>query len=279
MIFSKMKTVKDLLKNKLTGEELSLVPSSFDVVGDILIFADFPSGLKKKEKLIAKSFLRFFKNLKVVCKKTKQYSGAFRTPKLKILAGEKRKETVYRENNCMIKLNVERCYFSPRLGNERKRIASLVKPNETILVMFSGVAPYPLVISKNSKAKLICGVEKNPVAHKYAEENVKLNRVKNIRLSKGDARLVVPKMKMRFDRLLMPLPKGAETFLRIAIPKVKKGGTLHFYDFLEEQNFRGAELKVKDCCRKLKRRCRILRTVKCGQYGPGKFRVCVDARI
>ena len=46
------------------------------------------------------------------------------------------------------------------------------KPGEKVLVMFSGCAPYPVVIGRNTKAKEIYGIELNPLAHKFAEENV-----------------------------------------------------------------------------------------------------------
>ena len=170
--------LKEALKGKLTEKQLSLVPSSFDVVGDIMIFADFPKGLVKKEKLIGNEILKLFKNIKVVCKKTKKYSGRYRLPKLKIIAGEKRKETVYRENNIQLKLNVEKVYFSARLSEERKRIFLQVKNEESVLVMFSGCGIYPITIAKNSKAKEIYGIEMNPIAHKYALENLKLNKIK-----------------------------------------------------------------------------------------------------
>jgi tRNA (guanine37-N1)-methyltransferase len=273
-----MKSVKEILKKKLRAKELALVPSSFDLVGDILIFADFPDALKK-QKLVAESFLDFYKNIKVICKKTKKYSGTFRTPRLKILAGEKRKETIHRENNCAFRLNVETCYFSPRLGHERKRIAQLVKSGEKILVMFSGVAPYPLTIARNSKAKLVCAIEKNPKAHKYAEDNIRLNKVSNVRLFRGDVKSVLPKMKLAFDRVIMPLPKGAETFLEIALPKVKRNGTLHFYDFQGEDDFSEAAQKIFAACKKAKKKCKILGIVKCGQYSPRVFRVCVDVKV
>jgi len=263
----------------LSEAELKLVPSSFDIVGDILIFADFPEELKKKERVVGDLFLKRLKNIRVVCRKTKQYSGVYRTPKLKIIAGARRKVATYRENNCVMRLDIEKCYFSPRLGNERKRIASLVKPEEKILVMFSGVAPYPLVISKNSKAKVIYGVEMNPVAHKFAEENVKLNNRKNIKLLRGDVRTVVPKIRVKFDRVLMPLPRGAENFLDLAISKLKKRGMLHFYDFLEQDKLEGAKTKVVEACDKARRKCKVINIVKCGQYGPRKLRICVDALI
>ena len=72
-----MTTLKNALKKQLTEKQLALVPSSYDIVGDILIFADFPKELKNKEKLIGNTLLKLHKNLKVICKKTKKYSGKF----------------------------------------------------------------------------------------------------------------------------------------------------------------------------------------------------------
>ena len=106
-----MVRLKEELKGDLTKKEIELVPSSFDVVGDILIFIEFPKELEKKEKIIGKKILEIYKNIKVVTKKIKKYSGKYRVPKLKILAGEKRFETEHKENNTRIKLNVEKVYF------------------------------------------------------------------------------------------------------------------------------------------------------------------------
>ena len=267
-----MAGLKEALKEKLTKKQLSLVPSSFDIVGDILIFSDFPTELKTKEKLIGEAIIKLFKNVRVVCKKTKFHSGVYRTKKVKIMAGARRKTTMHKENNARIKLNVETCYFSPRLSNERQRIAELVKKGESILVMFSGVGVYPVVISRNTKAKEIYGIEINPAAHKFAEENVQLNKAKNITLYRGDVKKIIPKLKQKFDRILMPLPKSAEEFLDIAFKVSKKGTIIHFYDFLPEEKFNNAIEKIKKHCKK----CKILKIIKCGQYSPRKFRICVD---
>ena len=80
--------LKDLLKKKLTEKQLALLPSSYDVVGSILIFSDFPEQLSKKEKVICSEILKNYKQIKSVFKKTKKYSGKYRTPKLKLLAGK-----------------------------------------------------------------------------------------------------------------------------------------------------------------------------------------------
>ena len=44
------KNLKFYLKDKLSEKELKLMPTSFDVVGDIMIFSEFPRELGKKER-------------------------------------------------------------------------------------------------------------------------------------------------------------------------------------------------------------------------------------
>ncbi len=274
-----MAKLKELLKNKLTKTQLALVPSSFDIVGDLAIFSDMPKELKNKEKLIGESLLKLHKNLKVVLKKSKKYSGKFRTPELKIIAGEKRKETELKENNVRLKLNPEKTYYSVRLATERNRIMQQVKDGEEILVMFSGVGPYSVVISKNKKPKEVYSIEINPVAYKYQKENILLNKLNNIRLYKGDVKKIVPKLNKKFDRILMPLPRSAEDYLPTALKAAKKNTTIHFYDFLNENEFSKAKEKIDKACKEAKKKYRILNLVKCGQFGPGIYRICVDFEL
>ena len=274
------KTLKYYLKDKLNAKELKLVPSSFDIIGGILIFSGFPKELQKKEKIIANVILSEYKHINSIYKKSKKYSGTYRTPKLKLISGVKTKETEYRENNIKIKLDVEKIYFSPRLSEERKRICKNVKENESILVMFSGCAIYPLVIGKNTMAKEIYGIELNPTAHKYALINVKLNKLENkIKLFLGDAKKIMPFIDKKFDRIVMPLPKGAENFLDLALNKIKKNGIINFYSFSKEEEYDKITTIIHNECKKLNKKCQILNIVKCGQFSPRVFRVCVDFRV
>ena len=271
--------LKEALKGKLNKKEMNFLVKSFDVIGDIAII-QMPDELKKKEKIIASTLLKLHKNINVVAKEVGIHTGVYRLQKIKILAGARRKETEYKESGVRMRLNVEKTYFSPRYGTERLRIASLVKDNEEVLVMFSGIAPFCLVIAKNAKPKTVYGIEINPDAHKYALENVKLNKMGDkIKLFKGDVRLVVPDLRKKFDRVAMPLPKGGEDFLDIAISAVKKNGIIHFYDFLHSSEFEQGKQKVKKACKLAKKRCKILRLVKCGQQSPRIFRVCVDVKV
>jgi tRNA (guanine37-N1)-methyltransferase len=273
-----MVKLKEVLKKKLTKKELSLLKTSYDVVGDIAI-VEIPYGLGKKEKSIADTILKEHKNINVVCKKVGIHSGKFRLQKLKIIGGEKRKETIHKENNAQLKLNPEDVYFSVRSGTERKRIASLVKKGEEVLVMFSGVAPFPIVISKNSNASKIYAVELNKKAHKYALENLKLNRIKNVELFQGDVRKLVPKLYKVFDRIIMPLPKSAETYLDVALKVSRKGTMIHLYVFLQENEITEMKDKIKDMCKANAKDVKIIHVEKCGQYSPYTYRMCFDIRV
>ena len=64
--------LKDFLKNKLTKKELDILPASFDVIGNIMIFSDFPEQLEKKEKIIGNEILKNYKHIRSVFKKTKK---------------------------------------------------------------------------------------------------------------------------------------------------------------------------------------------------------------
>ncbi len=244
----------------VTSEDVDV--GSYDTVGDIVIVGEEVSD-SDCQKILKR------KEIKVVLRKVGIHHGEFRTQDLEVVCGENRKETMYKENGCVMKLDVEKCYFSPRLGSERIRIASLVKKGEKVLVLFSGVSPYCAVLAKHTEAKKIVGVEKNPVAHKYALWNVR--KYKNVKLYNCDARDFESDEK--FDRVLMPLPKSAEDFLDVAVKYVKPKGMIHFYDFLHENDI--PEVAVGKIEQKVKK-FEIVDVVKCGQYSPRKFRICVD---
>lgn len=274
----KPKTLKEALKEKLSKKELEKSVRSYDIIGSIAII-EIPKELEKKEKEIANVLLTMHKNITTVCKKAGIHKGTFRTQKLKILAGKRTKETLHKENHVRIKLNMEKVYFSPRLSTERKRIADIVKKGESILVMFSGCAPYPLVIAKNSEAKEIYGIEINPTACVYAKENIKLNKTGNIKLFCGDVKEALPKINKKFDRILMPLPGGGEEYLGLVLSKIKKNGVIHFYDFIHEEETHISRNKIKKACKETGKKCRILKIIKCGQYAARIYRICIDFRV
>jgi tRNA (guanine37-N1)-methyltransferase len=272
--------LNEQLSKFLSEEEMETVVTSFDIIGDLVI-AEIPAELEPKEKQIADAILQVHRNCRVVTKKTGAMSGEFRTRPLKVIAGENRTETLYKESGAMMKLDPSKVYFSVRLATERKRIADQVKPGEHILALFAGVGPFPLVISKTQPDCEIVAIELNPDAVEYMEQNIRLNKTQNIKTILGDARKVVLKQYQNWaDRIIMPLPHKAEDFLDVAFAGARNNCIVHFYGFSSEKD---AEHAFEDLIQEAARtgNCKLetifRRVVR--PYAPGIVQVVVDFKV
>lgn len=271
--------LKEALKEKLSKAELQKFIRSFDVVGDIAIII-IPPELEEKESLIGETILSLHKNIQVVAKRAGVYDGEFRTIPLTIIAGVNRKETEHKEYGVRFVLNPEKVYFSVRSASERKRIAQLVQTGEEVLVLFSGIGAFPLVIAGNSSAGRIVGIEKNPIAHEYAVRNLGRNKkITNVIFYEGDVVNQLPGLDQPFDRVLMPLPKSAFLFLDESLAMVKSGGWLHFYAFQQRDDFAETVELLEAACIRNNRRLVDSKVVICGHCGTRLFRICIDAKI
>jgi tRNA G37 N-methylase Trm5 len=67
--------------------------------------------------------------------------------------------------------------------------------------------------------------------------------------------------------------------LDLALKHIKNKGIIHFYDFEHENELYKAEEKVKTACIKSNKKFKILKTIKCGQYSPRFYRVCIDFEV
>ncbi len=267
------RSLREALEGKLDGDELGLLSSSYNVVGDIAVL-ELDDRLMAKRRMIGEALLSCFPSIRVAAVKTSMVSGEYRVPGVEVVAGEARTETVHREHGCVYKLDVSKAYFSPRLGRERMRVASQVGGGERVLVMFAGVGPYPILIAKRARAEVVA-VELNPDAVAYMRWNVMRNRVA-VEVMEGDAAGVVPKLGV-FDRIVMPLPKEAGSFLAAAMPALKKGGVIHYYTFA--RNGLEATGHLLETVGGMGRRARILEAVECGSYSPCMSRYCVDFKL
>jgi tRNA (guanine37-N1)-methyltransferase len=251
----------------------------YDVIGDIAIII-VPQQLVHLEKSIADGILHTGKNIRLVAKRVGIYRGEYRIISLEIIGGQGDLKTVHREYGVRLHVDMETVYYSPRSADERYRLAHLVQSGERVLVMFSGVAPLPLMIGAHSEAALVMGVEKNPYAHILAVKNLKANRkIDNVSLYQGDVRQVVPRLSGKFNRIAMPLPLSAITYLDLALAVLADGGWIHYYDFQKIGEFERAEEALRRACSALGREVVQSNIQKCGHVSPGKYRICVDAMI
>ena len=271
--------LKTCLRDVLPVEELDLLVRSYDMIGDIAVII-IPEELVHRQRLIGEAILGTNRRIRVVAKRVGNYGGEFRTIDLEVIAGENRKETEHREYGVRLLVNPEEVYFSVRSSTERHRIASLVQPGEEVLVLFSGIGPYPLVIAAGSRAKRIVGIEKNPAAHRYAQRNLRRNkRLNNVELLQGDVEELLPTLGSLFDRVVMPLPVGGARFLAPALDVLRPGGWLHYYEMLPDHAFEDAVDTVREACRTRGRLLRQAAVVKCGHCSPRAYRVCADSLV
>jgi tRNA (guanine37-N1)-methyltransferase len=273
--------LKSALKNKLNKVEMGKLNTSFDIVGSrekAVAIIEIPDELKKKEKIIGKALLEVHKNVKSVLKKSSKREGEFRLRNYKLIAGDKNTEVLHKESGCRFILNPKKTYFSVREGTERERIAKEVKNGEKILVMFGGVAPFPIVIAKKKNVR-VYSVEINPEAHKYASENVLLNKVGDrVVPILGDVREVCKTFGEKFERILMPLPETAYEFLDLAFSCSKKGTMIYLYGF-ELEDTKEFENKAKETAKKTKTKIKILRKRKVLPYSPRTYKVCLEIKV
>jgi len=225
--------LKFLLADKLEPWKLKLVYKSYDIVGDIAVIR-VPEPLKQRSKIIAEAVMQTNKRLKAVWRQTSSVSGNFRLRGLEFVLGERKTETLHKEHGCIFKVDLEKCYFSPRLSYERMRIAEQVQPGEVILNMFAGVGCYSIVIAKHSKPEKVFSIDINPVAIQYMQENIELNKVeeKVIPVQEDAKKVIEEKLQNVADRVLMPLPEKAYEYLDYVLLALKPtGGWIHYYDF------------------------------------------------
>ncbi len=225
------KKLRDRLSESLSLEELGKVYNSFDVIGNIAIIK---INSFQNAEAIAKQIISSQRKIKTVLTPTTRITGDFRVRELKHLAGEKKTITRHKESGCIFKVNVEKCFFSPRLSYEHLRIAKLVRSGETVVNMFAGVGCFSIIIAKTVNQTKVYSIDINPAAIQCMEENVRFNQVGgSVYPILGDAKEIInSKLQGVADRVLMPLPEIALEYLPYALSALKPtGGWIHYYDF------------------------------------------------
>jgi tRNA (guanine37-N1)-methyltransferase len=280
------RNLKTLLSEKLPPEEVGQIYKSYDIIGDIAVIR-VPTKLEKYSAVIAEAIMETHKHVKSVWRQTTPVSGDFRLRGLELIAGEEKTETVYKEYGCAFKVDIKKCYFSPRLSYERMRIAKLVNPGEIVVNMFAGVGCYSILIAKHSQAQKIYSIDINPVAVEYMKENIRLNRVENRVIPiLGDARRVIEEKLQRIaDRVLMPLPERAYEFLEYALKTLSKVSerTVHYYGFehakKNEDPVEKSKTKVSQKLQDLNIRFRVTFGRVVRETGPNWYQIALDLKI
>ena len=273
------RSITELLKDKLSEEEIEELKKSFDIIGDVVI-VEIPEDLEAHKKEIGQATLQFTKRKTVYMKKS-AVKGVTRVRELELIAGEDNPITIHKEHGTRLKLDVKNVYFSPRLATERKRVQEATQEGEEILDMFAGIGPFPIVIAHEKNVN-ITAVDINEYAIKYLNENIKLNKLApnaHITAICGDTNEVaLNELKgKKFDRLIMNLPGLAPEFLDLAVSLCKDGGVIHYYEFSD--GFSQGIERAQIACEKQNKEVEILNTRKVKSSSPGMWHVAIDCKV
>ncbi|PXF50676.1 MAG: methyltransferase [Candidatus Methanophagaceae archaeon] len=231
--------LKEALKGVLEENELRKVVKSYDIIGDTILIR-VHSDLESKRGIIAEALHKIYPHVRSIAAVPlyAHTDRVYRTRDLEVIWGDENMETTHKESGCLFKVNPKRVFFSPRLSYERMRVASKVMAGETIINMFSGVGCFSIIIARMQPQTKIYSIDVNPYAYEYMEENVRLNRMEGRVIPiLGDVREELKKSGLEgvADRVLMPLPEEAHSFLPLAVRALKldkegAGGVIHYYD-------------------------------------------------
>jgi len=215
---------------------LHLTPKRFDIIGDIAVIS-IPPELDDFKNEIAKTIVSKRGNVRTVLNKVAKLDGEKRVGGFEKLIGSDA-VTLHREFGFKYWLDLNEVFFNSRLGFERNRVTTQVLPSENVIIPFCGVGPF--VVPAAASGAKITAIEKNTEACKWLAENVRLNGVEsNVSIINADASNIVNIPDIHFDRAIVPIPYGMDSYLPSISPLVKKGGMVHFYTFKLESQIQG----------------------------------------
>jgi len=255
----------------LSPEDLLGFRPSFEVVGDIAMIEDSDA------ERVAAALMSTSKSIKTVIAPISDVEGEFRTRRFRHVAGEARTVTLHKEHGLRYRVDLERAYFTPRLGTERLRIAGQVSPGEVVLDMFAGVGPFSLLLAK--KGAEVIAMDKNPVAVKYLRENARLNKVNNIKILEGDASELALRYENRADHVIMNLPHNASAFLLPALQAAKPEGMIHYYCIAPEEDLYKDEALIRRAAEEINAGGEVLYREIVRIYAPHRHNVVIDFRV
>lgn len=268
----------ELVEVDFHPEEQNLCPEdylgfrpSFEVVGDIAIVED------EKAEEVAAVLMSCHKSIKAVIAPVSDVEGEFRTRRFRHIAGEKRTITTHKEHGLRYRVDLERAYFTPRLGTERLRIAEQIHPSDVVLDMFAGVGPFALLVAKRG-AKVIA-IDKNPVAVRYLQENAILNNVQDIEILEGDAGDLALLYENSADHVIMNLPHSADRFLIPAMKAARNEGIVHYYAFAPAQSLYQDVDLIKKASDKLGISADITHQGIVRSYAPKRYNIVIDFKV
>lgn len=260
-------SLRDILKNSLTEQELMILPGRFDVIGNIAVIS-LPCELNEHKYEIASALIASQGGVRAVVNKTSKLRGEHRIASYELLAGSSTK-TIHREFGFAYELDLQEAFFNSRLSYERSRINNMVQKGERIIIPFCGVGPF--AVPAAAKGAHVVALEKNGAACHMLQKNAFRNGIlEKLSVIRADATNIPSILKCHFHRAIIPTPYGMDQFLDIISQVVMPEGMIHFYTFKKQH-------QIDDLIEDYKSRgFKVLNYRRCGNVAPGVSRWVFD---
>ena len=201
-------------------------------------------------------------------------------------------------------IDLDACFFSPRLASERQRLCQEVQKDERVLVAFAGCGPEVLQLLSHTEAEEVVAVELNTVAMRCLRRSLEMMHLSSsdgtnygrARVLEGDVRELAGTLpRQHYHRILAPRPKnpgdgdvdlgdGGAEFLDALLPLLQENGVCHWYDFAADWELPACERTCKtleDACRRHQRTCNVVRVAAANRrtIAERQYRVVADFRV
>ncbi len=218
-------------------EEKTLLPRSFDVVGDVVLVR-LPPKLEARRTEIGEALLRFVPGVRIVGW-DRGVHGPERRRAIERIAGNGGWETWHRENGLELAVDLERAYFSPRLAGEHARVAEAIRPGERVYDLCCGVGPFSLAIARGGRTGTVVAVDANPAAIALMKRS--LGRV----AFGGTVRPIEARIESflesaePFEVVVFNLPREGIKYASSVARAVASGGRLFYYEVVPRAESEG----------------------------------------
>ncbi len=250
------------------------VPRRYERVGDVVLLR-FPPDLEAdRRRGIAGAYATVLKAKAVVA--DRGVHGPWREPDVELVFGGDT-ETVHVEDGVRFRLDAAKVMFSSGNVAERIRMGRIGRPGETVVDLFAGIGYFALPIAVHARAARVVACEVNPVAFRYLEENVRLNRAWAVEPRLGDCRQVAPEGVA--DRIVMGSLDG-ESYLDVAMRAARSGCVLHYHESTPiEEVPQGPWSRVESAAKRGGFRAELLAVQRIKSYAPRIRHVVPDVRL
>jgi len=222
-------TYRDLLRGRLPDDIVARLPRSFDLVGDIAIIR-LDKDLIGYGHEIAEAIMRIHRRVRCVYARG-PVQGTLRIQRLHHIGGERRTETIYKENGVLFSVDIASMYVNTRLSSERLKIAMEISDNETVLDLFSGYGAYALNIAWIRRASVIAtDINRESIIHMV--KSIYMNKLAGtVHPLVSDAES--PPTRRGYDVVIADNPTDMDRYIETIAGLVRRGGRAYIYILVE----------------------------------------------